>query len=402
MKCYILDALGCPECRKNLHLKIFQNGDAAISKPLSGEDNPYCKSWCGRHGVNLSVDSTGSGECESCLKAEVMEGILECSCGAWYPVIGGVPRLLPTELRHTLIDYYPHFFNRFKKILPPLREREKTDLNKAIEVKGKEKTIDRFSYEWNEFKDYEDDNFSIGIGALEKKFFEGKRVLDAGCGAGRHSKDALTQGAREVFAMDLSNAVDAAFQNTLDQPEIHVIQGDMFHLPFQPEALDVIYSLWALPHTNDPPNAFQSMVPYLNRDGTIIVYLYNDGRPFSYAVLSMMRKITTRLPNPVVRMLGLMIGFVDYVFLIRPYEKLVGWPSLKDTLVMITPSHIKLYSNRSFKTCCTDWMDRLFYPYVHYYSPSDVNGWIEKAKLTKPSIRTLGDYGLIVHGTRQT
>ena len=200
--------------------------------------------------------------------------------------------------------------------------------------------------------------------------------------------------------MDLSNSVDAAFQNTLDQPEIHVIQGDMFHPPFQPKSLDVIYSLWALPHTNDPPSAFQSMVPYLSRRGAIIVYLYNDSRTISYTALAMMRKITTRLPNPVVRMLGFMIGLIDYVFLIRPYEQLIRWPSLKKTLIMITPSHIKLYAGRSFKTCCTDWMDRLFYPYVHYYSTSDVGGWIEKAKLKKTAIRTLGDYGLIVHGTQ--
>ncbi len=400
MKCFTLDDLVCPECGRFLNLRTFQSANARASKFPSSADTPYCKRWCSQHGVNLSGGFHGPVNCKSCFGTEVMEGVLECSCETWYPVIGGVPRLLPSKLRHTLIPYYPDFFKRFENTLPPLKNGEKTSLIDAMEVKGKEKTIQRFSYEWNEFKDYEDDNFSIGVGALEKEFFKGKRVLDAGCGAGRHAKDVLKQGAREIFAMDLSNSVDAAFENTVDLPEIHVVQGDMFHPPFKPESLDVIYSLWALPHTNDPPTAFQSMIPCLKSQGAIIVYLYNDARPFSYGLLGAMRKITTKLPNPMVRMIGFMLGLIDYVFLIRPYEKLVQWPSLKKTLVMITPSHIKLYSNRSFKTCCTDWMDRLFYPYVHYYSPSDVHQWIEKGKLSKTSIRTLGDYGLIVHGTR--
>jgi len=308
--------------------------------------------------------------------------------------------LLPPELRHTLIDYYPSFFRRYEKSLPLLGKKERENLVSALEIRGKEDTIYRFSYEWNEFKHYDDDNFATGIGPIRKGFFKGKRILDAGCGAGRHAKKALRQGARDVFAMDLSNAVDAAFENTIADDKIHVVQGDMFHLPFRSRSLDLIYSLWALPHTHNPPLAFQSMASFLKTGGTIIVYLYNSKRWFSYQCLALMRKITTRLPNPWVRALAFFIGTFDYHLLILPYRLTACWNALHKRVARFTPAHIKLYATRTFQTCYTDWMDRLFYPYVHYYSQEDASRWLAQARLSDAAIVTLENYGLVVRGTR--
>jgi len=221
MKYSILDVIACPECGSPLQLNAFS---------------------------------------EDTSTHEVLSGVLKCQCDAWYPIIFGVPRLLPVTLRHSIIGYYPHFFKKFEASLPSLLKTEKSDLTQALELKGKEDTIYRFSYEWNEFKDYNDDNFSIGIGPISDDFLVGKRILDAGCGAGRHAIEARKRGANEVFAMDLSNSVDAAFANTKNDPAIHVVQGDMFHPPFRTTCFDLIYSLWALPHTHNPRLAFQSLV----------------------------------------------------------------------------------------------------------------------------------------------
>jgi SAM-dependent methyltransferase len=329
-----------------------------------------------------------------------MDGVLKSHCGAWFPIIRGVPRLIPPELRHTLIDYYPTFFRHYEKYLPPLGKEERKDLADALEIKGKENTIYRFSYEWNEFKHYDDDNFATGIGPISKDFFQEKRILDAGCGAGRHAKEASRRGAKEVFAMDLSNAVDAAFENTFTDDNIHVIQGDMFHLPFRNQSLDLIYSLYALPHTHNPPLAFQSMVPFLNSKGTIIVYLYNSKRWFNYKCLALMRSITTRLPNNLVRALAYIIGGIDYHLLIQPYRWTTKWKALHQRISRFTPAHIKLYASRTFRTCYTDWMDRLFYPYVHYYSREEADRWLAQARLSDAAIVTLENYGLVVRGTR--
>ncbi|MBW1996106.1 MAG: methyltransferase domain-containing protein, partial [Deltaproteobacteria bacterium] len=378
MKICTLDTLVCPVCKGFLNLQVFDLAHGLRNPKIEAK---LCSYWCARYGLMQPSSENLPDSCLACRTEEVMDGTLRCACGAWFPIIQGVPRLLPPELRHTLIDYYPSFFRYYEKSLPLLEKKEREDLTSALEIKGKENTIYRFSYEWNEFEHYDDDNFATGIGPIPEDFFKGKRILDAGCGAGRHAREALHLGAKEVFAMDLSNAVDAAFKNTITAGNIHVVQGDMFHLPFRPQSLDLIYSLYALPHTHNPPLTFQSMVPFLNSSGTIIVYLYNSQRWLSYKCLALMRGITTRLPNPWVRGLAFIIGAVDYYFLILPYRMTGGWKALHKRLTRFTPTHIMLYATRTFKTCYTDWMDRLFYPYVHYYSREDVDHWLAQARL---------------------
>ena len=50
---------------------------------------------------------------------EVLEGVLSCSnCHSWFPVIDGVPRMLPTDLRDKLPNDYPDFYRRNTDKLP--------------------------------------------------------------------------------------------------------------------------------------------------------------------------------------------------------------------------------------------------------------------------------------------
>ncbi|MCE5336686.1 MAG: methyltransferase domain-containing protein [Desulfobacteraceae bacterium] len=397
MKYSVLDAIACPECGGQLQVEVFEEINISGSRDAMAAGP--CTEYCGRNGIRPQQAPDVEANCEACRSHEILSGVLKCACGMWYPVIRGVPRLLPKELESSSMFYYPGFFEKYEGVLPALQREQKAEVEKGLEVKGKEDTIYRFTYEWNEFKDYDDDNFSIGIGPIGDDFFQGKRVLDAGCGAGRHSRAARRHGAREVYAMDLSNAVDAAFENTVSDGSINVVQGDIFHPPFKRGAFDLIYSLWALPHTHNPPQGFHALVPCLNSSGSIVVYLYNSQRWLSYKILGLMRKITLKLPNPAVRLIALALGTIDYGLLIKPYALLSKFAPVKAVLDKVTPSHIRLYSTRSFKTCHTDWMDRLFYPYVHYYSRVDADLWLRREKFAEKSILTLGSHGLIVRGT---
>ena len=40
----------------------------------------------------------------------------------------------------------------------------------------------------------------------------------------------------EVYAMDLSFAVDAAYANLVDRPRAHVVQASVFDLPFRTDS----------------------------------------------------------------------------------------------------------------------------------------------------------------------
>ncbi len=85
-----------------------------------------------------------------------------------------------------------------------------------------------------------------------------KTVLDVGCGAGRFAEVALSLGAH-VFALDYSEAVDACWQNLRSYPNLHVLQANIYALPFQQKRFDYVYCFGVLQHTPDPHKAFLAL-----------------------------------------------------------------------------------------------------------------------------------------------
>src|SRR5438067_1642495 len=106
-----------------------------------------------------------------------------------------------------------------------------------------------FGLQWNRFRRTQLDSWT-GLPIARERFFResawtpselaGKRVLDAGCGAGRFTEVALSTGA-DVVAVDYSSAVDACFANLGSHPRLLVVQGDLYRLPVKPAAFDYVY-----------------------------------------------------------------------------------------------------------------------------------------------------------------
>jgi SAM-dependent methyltransferase/uncharacterized protein YbaR (Trm112 family) len=295
--------------------------------------------------------------------ADIVNGVLSCrGCMAAFPVVRGVPRLLPRALR-------------------------------TAAAGGQARVMAAFGFEWTEFAAYASDNFARWTEPLTAAAFAGRLVLDAGCGAGHHARTAHAHGA-EVIAMDLSPAVDAAHRNGGGE-RLHVVQGDIFHPPLAPATFDTVYSLGVLHHTPDPPMAFQRLVPLLRPGGTMAVMLYASGRPLALGALAVLRVLTTHLPLPAVKRLAWLAAGLDTLGPITLYRG-VDRLGLDGPLVRaLTPGHVRRYARETFATCHADWLDRLSYPYVHYYSGEDVLAWFDAARLSPVSVRPLEEYGWV-------
>lgn len=327
---------------------------------------------------------------------EILEGKLTCgACGATYPIVNGVPRVLPADLRVALSEHYPEFFATNRTRL------ETVGLTgEGFETEGMLHVMRAFGYEWNEFDDYSHENFEEWVD-VDVSFFDGKFGLDAGCGAGRHSVRAHGYGAR-MIAMDLSPAVDAAQAKARMIEGIDVVQGDIFNPPFAAGTFDFIYSIGVIHHTPDPPRAFASLVPYLRQGGSIITMVYASGRPKALGVLAAIRKVSTRLPLPLTKALSWLAAAVDTVFPITAYRVLLACRVPKTWLDKVTPEHVRIYAATNFEITYTDWLDRLSYPYVHYYDVDDVTGWYARAGLDDVKVKFLGTYGVNAIGTVPT
>jgi SAM-dependent methyltransferase len=174
---------------------------------------------------------------------EIIEGLLSCQkCEREYKILRGVPRF--------------------------------ADLSKIEQDKFE--TAENFGWQWTHFTQADErykEQFLGWIQPIEPEFFAGKIVLEGGCGKGRHTSLAANWGAKEVVGIDLSAAVESAFQATRNLPNVHIVQADIYKLPFK-RAFDYAFSVGVLHHTPDPKKAFISMTGKVKKGGHISAWVY--------------------------------------------------------------------------------------------------------------------------------
>jgi SAM-dependent methyltransferase len=124
--------------------------------------------------------------------------------------------------------------------------------------------------------------------------YRGRLLLDAGVGAGRFAERAADTGAH-VFGVDLTNAIDAAFANIGERENVHLIQADIFALPFRPGTFDLAYSIGVLHHTPDPEAAFRKVAGTVKPGGKLAVYMYSRYGS-AHRASDALRTVTTKLP----------------------------------------------------------------------------------------------------------
>ncbi|MDA8092027.1 MAG: methyltransferase domain-containing protein [Nitrospiraceae bacterium] len=252
----VLELLVCPECKEDLQLEILRDDRSS----------------------------------------QVIDGILACEgCGRAYPVIDGIPRLLPDEMNGNLLSYHREFFERHGSRFPSIAHKA----DKSGKTVLKERTLKSFSFQWNTFgkiyleyglhwQDY------LPVSVEKSALLEGKLGLDAGCGFGRHALQAAAAGA-QMIGMDLSEAVKAAYSNTRHLKNVHIIQGDIYNPPFRRGTFDFIYSLGVLHHLPDPDGGFRSLAGLLRQGQEMFIWCYDNEKPKKNSLYEFIRRYSSRL-----------------------------------------------------------------------------------------------------------
>jgi len=168
-----------------------------------------------------------------------------------------------------------------------------------------------FAYQWRHFRSVQLDSLN-GRDESSRSFrtatgwtpddLRGSLVLDAGVGAGRYAEIVARAGG-EVFGVDLTEAVDAAYDNIGERAGVHLAQADIFAMPFRDGTFDRAYSIGVLHHTPDPRDAFAHVAAGVKPGGRLAIYVYPHPGPARYGP-DLIRKVTTRLPLRVMRALS--------------------------------------------------------------------------------------------------
>ncbi len=198
---------------------------------------------------------------------EILGGTLACrGCPNTYPIINGMPRFVG---RDAYAASFGDEWHRFRTV----------QLDSA---NGSHESEDGFARK-------------TGLGSDD---IRGRLVLDAGVGAGRYAEVMARWGA-EVVGVDLTRAVDAAAENLRHWDNVHLIQADIFALPFRDDTFDVAYSIGVLHHTPDTAAAFRRVAATVKKGGQLAIYVYQFGGMMRH-VSDVLRTVTTRLPRSVV------------------------------------------------------------------------------------------------------
>jgi SAM-dependent methyltransferase/uncharacterized protein YbaR (Trm112 family) len=193
----------------------------------------------------------------------VDSGNLNCAKGHSFPVVRGIPRFVSSD------GYAANFGFEWNR-------HNKTQLDSATRHESEETFIEKTGF--------------------QPADFDGKLVLDVGCGMGRFSDVASRWGAT-VVGIDLTSAVDAAYANIGQRDNVNLAQADVFDLPFRDQTFDFIFSIGVLHHTPNTREAFIQLPRLLKPGGRIAIWVYTtDMRAWSWKS-DIYRHVTTRLPK---------------------------------------------------------------------------------------------------------
>jgi uncharacterized protein YbaR (Trm112 family)/ubiquinone/menaquinone biosynthesis C-methylase UbiE len=380
MKYRLMELLICPECGSTLELEAWRTEDAANAPKAA----PGCRKNCYSEGR----------QCERCFGVEVMEGLLRCrSCPRCYPIIGGVPRMLPDDLRRNLLHYHAQFFERHPEIVPLVFVQEKPHSSEKLESE-KTPTLRSYSYQRIDLKSpdlrYAGDwlnQFKNRIKPHAATDFTGKLGLDAGCGFGRYLHAAEACGA-EVVGLDFSEGVKLAYENNRGKLRVHVVQADVYRMPFRPATFEFAFAFGLLHFLPNPREGFRSIVNAVRPDGDVLLWVYGyEGMSLSYRLshMRMLRRLTTRLPRRAQAGICTALALALEVLLWMP-SRVLNKFSAGRKIAKRLPAQSNSYQPIRMKITAV--YNRLATPITHYLNREELVTWYQEAGLSDVQVRS--------------
>ncbi len=289
---------------------------------------------------------------------EILSGTLTCQeCRHRYPIVRGVPRMIPDQL-----------------------------------AADKEDTAAAFGWQWQEFTEMHDEyreQFLDWIAPIQPDFFRDKVVLDAGCGIGRHAYWSSQFGAREVIGIDFSAAVETAYRDVGNRENVHIVQADIFQLPFRTGAaapFDFIYSIGVLHHTPDPEGSFHALERHLKAGGTIHAWVYGheNNAIIHYGIDPARKLLTARLPHKALYYLSFVPAITMQALLKGIYKPINERPALRPLKrFLFYNSYFYHLSGFNFRHNHTIVYDHLVAPTAFYIRREEFEQWFRTAGLTE-------------------
>ena len=248
-------------------------------------------------------------------------------------------------------------------------------------------TVESFGKEWLKFSSFTDKEIKTAgdqyFDIVPDELYNGKLVLDAGCGTGRWSKY-LSSKAGFIEAIDPSDAVFSAGRLLAGCQNVRISKAEISHLPFDDNSFDFVFSLGVLHHIPDTKLAMNDCVKKLKKGGWFLVYLYYnlDNRNIFFKGLfyfsNLLRRMISGLPSAAKKLICDLLAIIIYMPLVL-LARIFNSIGLKKLV-----SHIPLsyYADKSFKIIRNDSLDRFGTPLEQRFSRKQIKEMMEYCGLS--------------------
>ncbi len=281
--------------------------------------------------------------------AEIITGVLRCAeCGRECAIRRGVPRFV--EVAQVEAD--------------------------------KQATAANFGWQWQHFT--QDDaryaeQLRGWLAPVAPEFFYDKSVLEAGCGKGRHTRLAAEWGARTVVGVDLSDAVETAFAATRDLPQAHVVQADIYALPFKQRTFDYAFSVGVLHHLPRPRVGFVALAEKVKVGGHLSAWVYGaeNNEWLTRWVSPVREQLTSRISRQALLQLSKLPTALVYAATKLVYGPVNRYPRAAAAFAgrLFYNDYLKSIALFGWREQHTIVFDHLVAPTAHYVTRADFAAW---------------------------
>lgn len=377
MRYRLLEIARCPECKSRLKVLPMKLTTLPKNPQISGL-TPVCERYC-----PWGEDSPEyAHHCEECFSREIQTGIIQCEkSNHLYPITNGIPRFLPDAMTEALPS--------MKKDLNALPGNMRTRLLSLTPVRDENfaryfrHTQKSFSSEWAVLPESEG-AWGLDAAARKKIFMRcfdmrdqldltGKKILDLGCGHGEVEMALLRTGA-EVFASDISSSIDGV-QDRLRKAEpqyassIHIDQTNLHRSHYEQGRFDLVHCVGVLVATPDTYRGFKLITSLVTDGGKCYVELYSAElkNPRVHAMSNKLRKLTVRLPHPVLHVLCYLFACCIWLFMPSRFTRTPAFfeGSERD----------RVYRKHSVAELELSLFDNFSPPYQHHHTTAEARRW---------------------------
>ncbi len=186
---------------------------------------------------------------------------------------------------------------------------------------------ERFGYEWATYAAILPESqhqLQRWLGSTPLNSFQGKRVLDVGCGMGRNPYWFAMAGATEVIGVDIDErSLQAARRNVQRFTNVAIKHRSAYEVDTQTLGrFDRVTCIGVLHHLSDPRHALRQMWECVNHGGELILWCYaREGNERILPFIRLARGLGSRLPLPIVRIFAkILTGFAWPFFKYFPFK----------------------------------------------------------------------------------